>query len=340
MRRLLLALLLVATAVTAEEPKFEVVSAADGSVTYKERLRALVAVDGPAYHYPGCPLITRDLPWMPPAAAALQGAKPHCPELQKPRFRTRTVKRLARDPKVLSLLYIGNSLVYYNEIPAMTFEVAAKEKRPLRVDSVTRGGATLEQLWNETDALKKLWLQQWDYVVIQGGAATSGPTNNAAEFNEYLTRFADEVRKSGAEPLLYQIWRAPDPAAHNSAAIAAARRNKMEIVPVGTAWLDLLGRGRFRKLDWDGVHPDAFAAYLVACTVYSKIYGKPAHGAPFQFPHLAAKSETYDDALREQNPTAEDAKAIQDAAWRAVRSLTVAQSETRERPRLRSPVRL
>jgi hypothetical protein len=116
------------------------------------------------------------------------------------------------------------------------------------------------------------------------------------------------------------IWRAPDPVTHNTAAIAAAKRNRMQVVPVGVAWMDLLSRGRFQRLDWDGTHPDAFAAYLVACTVYSKIYGKPAHRTPFQFRHLAAKNEVYDDALREQNPTPEDARAIQDAAWRAVRS--------------------
>ena len=246
MRSLLLALLLAATVVAAEE-KYQILSGTADSVTYKERLRDLVAVDGPAFHYTGCPLITRDLPWMPPAAATLQGAKPHCPELKKPRFLTRTAKRIAHHPKVISLLYVGNSLVYHNEIPAMTAEVASREKRPLRVDSVTRSGATLDQLWNETDALKKLWLHQWDYVVIQGGAGTSGPTNNAEAFNEYLTRFADEVRKSGAQPLLYLIWRAPDPVAHNNAAIAAAKRNQMEIVPVGIAWMDLLKRGRFRR---------------------------------------------------------------------------------------------
>jgi hypothetical protein len=147
----------------------------------------------------------------------------------------------------------------------------------------------------------------------------AGPTHNAANFNEYLTRFADEVRKSGGKPLLYMIWRPADPVTHNNAALAAAKRNRMEVVPAGIAWADLLQRGRFKRLDWDNAHPDAFGAYLVACTVYSKIYKKPAHGAPFRFRHLAVKDEFYDAALREQNPTPEDARAIQDAAWRAVR---------------------
>jgi len=315
---MLFAWLVAVPALAQESPRYEIVSGTVDSVTYRERMRDLVAVDGPAFHYTGCPLITKDLPWMPPAAATLRGAKAHCPELKKARYLTRTAKRKPRDPKVISLLYLGNSLVYYNEIPGMTAEVAAREKRPLRVDSVTRSGVTLEQLWNDTDALKKLWIDQWDYVVIQGGAGMSGPTHNAEQFNEYLTRFAAEVRKSGAEPLLYMIWRAPDPAAHNHAALAAANRNRMQVVPVGIAWQDLIQRGRFKRLDWDGTHQDAFGAYLVACTVYSKIYKKPAHGAPYQFRHLAVKNEVYDDALREQTVTAEDARAIQDAAWRAV----------------------
>ena len=46
-----------------------------------------------------------------------------------------------------------------------------------------------------------------------------------------------------------------------------------------------------------------------------------ATGAPYRFKHLAVSSEVYDDALREQNPNAEDARAIQDAAWKAVQKV-------------------
>jgi hypothetical protein len=319
MRKLLL-VLFAATAAFAAESKVELVQASDTSVTYRERLPDRVFIDEAAhlFHYNGCPAITKAMPKLAPAAATLRGFKAHCPALKKGEYATRTITRKPRDPKVISVLYLGNSLVYYNEIPRMTREVGAREPRPLRVDSVTRSGVSLAQLWHDTEALSKVWSEHWDYVLIQGGGGGVGPSRNAALFNDYLGRFDATVRKSGAQPLFYMVWRIENPDQHNADALAAAKRLKMPVVPAGLAWTDLTSRGRFKRLDWDGVHQDAFGAYLVACTVYSTIYNKPAHGAPYNFRHLAIASEVYDDALREQTPTPEDARAIQDAAWKAV----------------------
>jgi hypothetical protein len=322
MRKLLL-VVFAASAVFAAEPKIEIVQTSDTSVTYHERLPDRVFIDEAAhvFHHNGCPRITKAMPKLAPAAATLRGYKAHCPGLRKAEYATRTVTRKPRDPNVISVLYLGNSLVYYNEIPGMTREIGAREPRPLRVDAVTRSGVSLDQLWHDTDALRKLWVEHWDYVVIQGGGGGVGPLHKAELFNDYLGRFAAAVRKSGAQPLFYMVWRIKDPAEHNTAALAAAMRLNMKVVPVGLAWTDLTSRGRFKRLDWDGVHQDAFGAYLVACSVYSTIYNKPAHGAPYRFRHLAVASEVYDDALREQTPTPEDARAIQDAAWKAVQKV-------------------
>ncbi|HKR66761.1 MAG TPA: SGNH/GDSL hydrolase family protein [Thermoanaerobaculia bacterium] len=300
--------------------RFIVVSANDTTVTYRELVPERVAADVSAgvYHYKGCPAITPEMPLLVPAAAQLRGLKPHCPALRKTEYATLTVKRAPRDPSVVSILFLGNSLTYYNEIPKMTERIAAREKRPLRVDAVTRSGITLEQLWNETTALEKIWTQHWDYVVVQGGAGAAHPLYNAAAFNDYLARFATEIRKSGATPLYYLVWRPEgDINEFIAASLASAKRVNMRVVPVAVAWREVSARHR---LDQDGLHPNSFGAYLVACNVYSTIYDKPAHGAPFSFRDLAAQHEIYDDGIRLQTITPEDARAIQDAAWRAVLS--------------------
>jgi hypothetical protein len=317
MKRFLFCLLL-ATTVTAAE-RIVIVSASDASVTYRELMPERVAADfdGGVYHFKGCPAIAPRMPWLATAAATLRGLRPHCPSLRKTEYATRTEARAPRDGNAIAVLFLGNSLTYFNQIPAMTAAIGAREKRPLRVDSETRSGVTLEQLWRDTGALKKLWTQHWDYVVLQGGAGAANPLHNANDFNTYLERFGNEVRRSGATPLFYLVWR-PDVGAKEfeRASIDAARRMRMRVVPAGIAWLEVSAR---RRLDCDGLHPNAFGAYLVACTVYSTIYGKPAHQAPFDFRGLATH-ETSDKALREQTITAEDARMIQDAAWRAVSS--------------------
>lgn len=316
-------MIFAAILLAALTPRFEVVSATGTTVVYREKLPVRVAVEPELgrYHFKGCPRIRPEMEWLVPAAAQLRGYSPHCRELAKDEYATRKERRPPRDPNVISVLLLGNSLTYFNEIPAMTQEVAAREQRPLYVESVTRSGVTLEQLWNETDAPARIWLRHWDYVVLQGGAGAAGPLHNAEAFERYLAKFGTEIRKSGATPLFYLVWRGEKQKELEVASARAAARERMQLVPVGVAWRKLLESGRFRRLDWGGGHPDAFGAYLVACTIYSAIYGRPAHGAPHDFRHLALRNETYDDALREQTITPEDARAIQDAAWRTVQSV-------------------
>ena len=178
---------------------------------------------------------------------------------------------------------------------------------------------SLDQLWFRSEALKRLWLEHWDYVVLQerGGRA---PHDRGPLFHEYLGRFADEVRKSGAQPLLYMTW-LPERAAENKHLFrtAAARAKKTRLVPVGKAWAELVRGGS--DLEADGVHPNAAGAYLVACTVYSVIYGKPPPPGSMDFRRLAT-SENYDQSLRTEIVGDAHGARIRAEAWRAVQALS------------------
>lgn len=217
----------------------------------------------------------------------------------------------------LKVLFVGNSLTYYNEMPMMAAAMSEREPRPMRIAFAVRAGASLKQLWNETDARQKIARTHWDYVVIQGGAGAAGPLKNIDDFNDYLARFAAEARRSGAEPLFYQVWSLKEPAEHEAASLQSARRIRARVIPAGGAWYDLTNSGRFTQLDSDGIHPNLLGSYLIACTHYSTIYDKSAAGSKYDFRNFAAAGPA-DEALRTGVITAEDARAIQDAAWRAV----------------------
>lgn len=218
----------------------------------------------------------------------------------------------------LKVLFVGNSLSYYNEMPLMAAAISAHESRPMRVAFAVRAGASLKQLWNETNAQEKIARTRWDYIIIQGGAGAAGPLKNFDDFNEYLARFVTEARRDGAEPLFYQVWSLSAPAEHEAASIESAKRVRVRMIPAGGAWYDLTNSGRFTRLDSDGVHPNALGSYLIACTIYSTIYDKPATGAAYDFRKFASPTEAADDALRSSVITEDDARAIQGAAWRAV----------------------
>lgn len=314
--------LLLAAALTVPRyvPLVEIVSANNSTVTYRELVPLRVAMDpaAGAYHFKGCPLARSGMQWVSPAAAQLKNLKPHCESLQKDEYATHSVQRRPRDPSVVSVLFLGNSLTYFNEIPRLTAELAKREQRPIRADQVTKSGVSLDQLWFRSEALKKLWVEHWDYVVVQerGGRA---PFERGPLFHQYLGMFADEVRRSGAQPLLYMTW-LPARAAENEQLFrTAAARAKARLVPVGKAWAELVKEGSV--LDADGSHPNSAGAYLVACTVFSVIYDKPPPPGSLDFRHLAT-SENSDQSLRTEIVGDVHGARIRAAAWRAVSALS------------------
>ncbi|HEY8183248.1 MAG TPA: SGNH/GDSL hydrolase family protein [Thermoanaerobaculia bacterium] len=246
-------------------PRVEIVAANDASATYRELVPLRVTLD-PAthlFHYAGCPSIQPGMESVSPAAATLRGYKQHaCVSLRKDEYALHVEKRAPRDAALISVLFLGNSLTYFNDMPHMTAQIGAKEPRPLFVDSVTLGGASLEDLWFRTDAIKRIWQLHWDYVIIQerGGRAAM---DRGELFHKYLGMFADEARRSGATPVLFMTWY---PGNHDFFRAAAQRAHTL-LLPVGDHWKE--------ELYADGTHPNVAGSHLIACSVYSMIYKKP-----------------------------------------------------------------
>ncbi|HEV7243062.1 MAG TPA: hypothetical protein VGQ36_27795 [Thermoanaerobaculia bacterium] len=300
MKRLLLALVFALPLLAqSDRPLIQIVSANDTTVTYRKLEPPRVALDleDGSYHVKGCPLLRDTMQWAAPAAAQLQHLQPHaCVRIATIEYTTHTAKRRPRDPKVISVLFLGNSLTYWNDLPRITTEIAKGEARPIRAASVTMGGSTLEMLWYRTKALEQLWLEHWDYVIVQERSGRA-PHDRGELFHQYLGLFANEIRKSGAQPLIYMTW-LPDRAAANEKLFrSAATRARAKLVPAGIAFAELTKKGM--NLLEDGTHPNIAGSYLVACSVFSTIYARQAPETPVAF-----------------NPAA--ATLIRQTVWRAV----------------------
>src|SRR4051812_3611120 len=78
--------------------------------------------------------------------------------------------------KTVRVLFIGNSLTYYNDLPQL-FADFAKTAYPslgVFVESVATPAQSLKGHWSDGDALRILQGTRWDYVVLQ--EKTSLPT--------------------------------------------------------------------------------------------------------------------------------------------------------------------
>ena len=184
----------------------------------------------------------------------------------------------------LHVLFIGNSLTYFNDLPGLFTELAAAagESRPF-VRAVTAPGVSLEDQWNAGDARKAIEVGGWDYVVLQQGPSAS--PEGTLLLRTYSRRFAEIIRAGGARPVLYMVW--PSVARRqdfDGVALSyrdAARDVHGVLCPAGEAWRAAWKRDpKLELYSPDGLHPTPAGSYLAALTFFAVLYGRSPVGLP------------------------------------------------------------
>ena len=66
-----------------------------------------------------------------------------------------------------SVLFLGNSYTYVNNLPQITADIATSMNDTLLFDSNTPGGYTLQGHSTNATSLSKIMVGNWNYVVLQ-----------------------------------------------------------------------------------------------------------------------------------------------------------------------------
>lgn len=202
------------------------------------------------------------------------------------------------------VLFIGNSYTYTNDLPNVLRQLALSLNDTLEIDSYAQGGATFNALSNNANAIAKIQLGNWDYVVLQGQSQEPAFPPSQVETDTYpYAKKLDSivhVYNPCAETLFFMTWGRKNGDAANCAAyppictyegmqqrlresyMEMTQNNHATCVPVGVAWASF--RTQFPNVELyspDESHPAANGTYLAACTFYSTIYQKSSVGATF-----------------------------------------------------------
>jgi hypothetical protein len=109
--------------------------------------------------------------------------------------------------KDLSILFIGNSHTYYNDMPLMVKRRADEEGYNCRVTMLAHPNWFLSQHAEEPEARFNILYGKYDYVVLQEHAHPFGPEesflNAAITLNEI-------IREAGSTPIIYECWAKKD----------------------------------------------------------------------------------------------------------------------------------
>lgn len=219
--------------------------------------------------------------------------------------------------QVRSILFLGNSLTYYNDLPKMVEVAAQAAGVNLRIGSVALPNvAVIDHADGLTPAREAIAAQRWDLVVLQQGPTPEGICRDtlvlAAE------RLAALASASGAKVALMSTWTritVPGflPEARRSAVLAADAVDGM-VLFVGDAWRLANERdGSLALHSSDGYHPSVMGSWLAALVLVEQLFA-PAQGwytsapsgvDPVAVPTLRAaarEAATQAEALRATTP--------------------------------------
>ena len=202
------------------------------------------------------------------------------------------------------VLFIGNSLTYFNDLPGTLAAIAATGGDTIVVETVTRPGyALIDHLEGRTrtDALERVRGARWEFVVLQ-----QGPTSRAIFRDTLLLaarRLEPAIRAAGARPALYMVW----PALADSADFDGVRDTYREVAcrvngefwPAGEAWRAAWRADRTLALyGADDFHPSPMGTYLAALVMYERITGRDARALPARATVLGAVSSMSPEIIR------------------------------------------
>ena len=205
-------------------------------------------------------------------------------------------RAMAQEPPQ-RVLFVGNSLTYYGNLPATFAAMAEANGHPLQAAMLVEAGATLQQRVADGSALQALATYQPDVVVLQerGGDLMGWPDEQAGEQSRQAIRtLAQAGRDAGARVLLLGTYQSNPQA---SAVLVeqegdAAKDAGIAYVEVSESLRRLSGTQP--ALVWhatDGMHPGPALTLLDAIQLHRSVFGSlPTQGFEVAAPIYADNS--------------------------------------------------
>lgn len=215
-------------------------------------------------------------------ASLLLGCKESTPITPKPGDTAKPKTRV---------IFIGNSLTFSNNLPAIIQALAAAAgAEPFTYRMIAHGGYALEDHWDRQEPHAAIAEKTWDVVVLQQGA--SGSDEGRAALIEYTKKFDGKIRGAGAVTALYSVWPPNGYPGYTdyfdristSYSLAADTVDGM-LFPVGEAWRAAWRRDSTIELySPDQLHPSLEGSYLAALVIFQQLYDRSPIGLPASLP--------------------------------------------------------
>lgn len=229
-----------------------------------------------------------------------------------------------KEDTMLNILFLGNSLMYYNDMPELFAQLATTLGKQVHVESVTKGSATISDFTDErtevgSKALPLLKNNKWDYVIIEPSRRISPYENTVKDAELASAKKIQELAKAaGGDVLLYSVWgnnngtvieykaitptNMPEVASHLMGRKShtkfmhevnlefAAALGGVKVALAGYAFENCIAKYPDINLyHSDERHPSLIGSYLAAAVIYATIYGENVANIPYASSAAPAK---------------------------------------------------
>jgi hypothetical protein len=177
------------------------------------------------------------------------------------------------------VLFVGNSLTYVGNLPAVFEALSNANGMPVASDMIVQGGATLAQRLDDGSVAQALATNRYSAVILQerGGdligafGPDAGPQSRRA-----IRALAELARAHGAEALLLGSYQTDPEASRRLQAEEdrAAAEAGIGLVPVsGALWHARTAEPELQWLAPDGMHPGRDLVLLMAVLLHRAVHG-------------------------------------------------------------------
>lgn len=201
----------------------------------------------------------------------------------------------------ISVLFVGNSYTYVNDLPATLSSLAQSMSRKVTYQTKANGGYTFQNHATDASTYSAMHAKNWDVVVLQG--QSQEPSFPYDQVNSGTLPYAHQLSDSAyaintcGNVMYYMTWgrEAGDSQwdsintfdKMNQRLYAAYLRiadssHSALVAPVGAVWKYV--RDQYPTIGLyasDGSHPSEAGTYLAACTFYAALFRSSPDGASF-----------------------------------------------------------
>ncbi|MEP2935465.1 MAG: SGNH/GDSL hydrolase family protein [Gilvibacter sp.] len=166
-----------------------------------------------------------------------------------------------------SLLFVGNSLTYFNDLPGLVGERASLEGIDIETTTVAYGNYGLEDHWNDGEIQTMIETFDYDFVIIQQGP--SSQAYGRSSLIEYGGYIKEVCAANDTELAFFMVW--PSLVYYHTFPgviqnyTDAATLNEALLCPVGEHWRDVVDQtGDTSYYGPDGFHPSLEGSEIAA----------------------------------------------------------------------------